>query len=63
MKKNLIYVLMAAGLVQLSSCAKENFVNPVPTNVISDLTAFDSKDRFAQFMLLLKMPVCTVVVT
>lgn len=45
MKKNLIYVLMAAGLVQLSSCAKENFVNPVPTNVISDLTAFDSKDR------------------
>ena len=36
---------MAAGLVQLSSCAKENFVNPVPTNVISDLTAFDSKDR------------------
>jgi len=45
MKKNLIYVLMAAGLVQLSSCAKENFVNPVPTNLISDLTAFDSKDR------------------
>jgi hypothetical protein len=45
MKKNLIYVLMAAGLVQLSSCAKENFVNPVPTNVISDLTAFDSRDR------------------
>lgn len=45
MKKNLIYVLMVAGLVQLSSCAKENFVNPVPTNVISDLTAFDSKVR------------------
>ena len=45
MKKNLLYVLMAAGLVQLSSCAKDNFVNPVPTNVISDLTAFDSKDR------------------
>ena len=36
---------MAAGLVQMTSCAKENFVNPVPTNVISDLTAFDSKDR------------------
>lgn len=45
MKKNLLYILLAAGLVQLSSCAKENFVNPVPTNVISDLTAFDSKDR------------------
>ncbi len=36
---------MAAGLVQMTSCAKETFVNPVPTNVISDLTAFDSKDR------------------
>jgi hypothetical protein len=45
MKKNLLYILMAAGLVQMTSCAKENFVNPVPTNVISDLTAFDSKDR------------------
>lgn len=45
MKKNLLYIVMAAGLVQLTSCAKDNFVNPVPTNVISDLTAFDSKDR------------------
>ena len=45
MKKNLLYILMAAGLVQMTSCAKETFVNPVPTNVISDLTAFDSKDR------------------
>ena len=45
MKKNLLYIAMAAGLVQLTSCAKDNFVNPVPTNVISDLTAFDSKDR------------------
>jgi hypothetical protein len=45
MKKNLLYILMAASLVQMTSCAKENFVNPVPTNVISDLTAFDSKDR------------------
>ena len=45
MKKNLFYILMAVGLVQMTSCAKENFVNPVPTNAISDLTAFDSKDR------------------
>lgn len=45
MKKKLLYIAMAAGLVQLTSCAKDNFVNPVPTNVISDLTAFDSKDR------------------
>ena len=45
MKKNLIYILMAASLVQMTSCAKESFVNPVPTNAISDLTAFDSKDR------------------
>ncbi len=45
MKKNLLYILMAAGLLQVTSCAKETFVNPVPTNVISDLTAFDSKDR------------------
>ena len=45
MKKNLLYILMAVGLVQMTSCAKENFVNPVPTNAISDLTAFDSKDR------------------
>ena len=45
MKKNLLYILMAVGLVQMTSCAKETFVNPVPTNVISDLTAFDSKDR------------------
>lgn len=45
MKNNLLYILMAASLLQVTSCAKENFVNPVPTNVISDLTAFDSKDR------------------
>ena len=45
MKKNLLYILMAVGLIQMTSCAKENFVNPVPTNAISDLTAFDSKDR------------------
>jgi hypothetical protein len=45
MKKNLLYILMAVGLVQMTSCAKENFVNPVPTNLIIDLTAFDSKDR------------------
>ncbi len=45
MKKNLLYILLAATVVQLGSCAKESFLNPVPTNAISDLTAFDSKDR------------------
>ena len=36
---------MAAAVVQLTSCAKDKFISPVPTNAISDLTAFDSKDR------------------
>lgn len=45
MKKKLIYVMMAAAVVQLTSCAKDKFISPVPTNAISDLTAFDSKDR------------------
>lgn len=28
-----------------SACQKDTFLNPVPTNSISDLTAFDTKDR------------------
>lgn len=45
MKKKLLYVIMAAAVVQLTSCSKDKFLNPVPTNAISDLTAFDTKDR------------------
>lgn len=45
MKKTLLYIILAAGVVQLTSCAKKEFLNPIPTNSISDLTAFDSKDR------------------
>jgi len=45
MKKKLLYIIMAAAVVQLTSCAKDNFINPVPTNAISDLTAFDTKER------------------
>ena len=36
---------MAAAVVQLTSFAKDKFISPVPTNAISDLTAFDSKER------------------
>ena len=45
MKKKLLYILTLAAVVQLTSCAKEEFINPVPTNAISDITAFDSKLR------------------
>lgn len=45
MKKNLIYIILAATVVQLTSCAKNDALNPVPTTSISDLTAFNTKDR------------------
>ncbi len=45
MKKSLVYILMAVGFMQTTSCVKEKFLTPVPTNLISDLSAFDSKDR------------------
>lgn len=45
MKKYISYLFVAIIIVQLSSCAKDKFINPVPTNAISDLTAFDSKER------------------
>lgn len=38
-------MMITALVVQLSSCVKDDFLNPVPTNSISDLSAFDSKDR------------------
>lgn len=45
MKKNLLYISLAALGMQLASCAKDEYLNPVPTNSISAETAFDSKDR------------------
>jgi hypothetical protein len=45
MKNKILYIIMAAAVVQLTSCAKDKFISPVPTNAISDLTAFDSKER------------------
>lgn len=45
MKKNLIYIILAAAVVQLTSCAKKDSLNPIPTTSISDLTAFNTKDR------------------
>lgn len=37
--------MLAVSVIQFASCAKDEFLNPVPTNSISDLSAFDSKDR------------------
>lgn len=45
MKKNLLYIALAAVGLQLGSCAKDEYLSPVPTTSISAETAFDSKDR------------------
>ena len=45
MKKYLLYTVLAALGMQFTSCVKETYLNPVPTNSISAETAFDSKDR------------------
>ena len=45
MKKNLIYIILAATVVHVTSCAKKDALNPVPSTSISDLTAFNTKDR------------------
>ncbi len=37
--------MLAVLVMQLASCAKDEYLNPVPTNSISAETAFDSKDR------------------
>jgi starch-binding outer membrane protein, SusD/RagB family len=44
MKKTFLYLAMAAVVFQLTSCYKES-LEPVPTNSISDQSAFDSRDR------------------
>lgn len=44
MKKILIYISVAAVLFQSTACYK-SLLTPVPTTSISDLSAFDSKDR------------------
>lgn len=45
MKKYFLYLMMTALVVQFSSCVKDEYLNPIPTNSISDLSAFDTKDR------------------
>lgn len=45
MKKYLLYTVLAASGMQFTSCVKESYLNPVPTNVIFAETAFDTKDR------------------
>ena len=44
MKQKLIYILLVAFIIQAASCSKER-LSPVPTTSISDLTAFDTKER------------------
>lgn len=45
MKRILFNIAAATVLFQLASCKKDEFLNPVPTNQISDLSAFDSELR------------------
>ncbi|MBL7768785.1 MAG: RagB/SusD family nutrient uptake outer membrane protein [Flavipsychrobacter sp.] len=44
MKKKLLYAAIAIGVIQLAGCKKED-LEPIPTNVVSDLSAFDSEVR------------------
>jgi len=44
MKKKLLYAAIAIGVIHLAGCKKED-LEPVPTNVVSDLSAFDSEVR------------------
>ncbi|MET0465596.1 MAG: RagB/SusD family nutrient uptake outer membrane protein [Chitinophagaceae bacterium] len=45
MKSKILYLALALVAVQTTSCEKEERLNPVPTNSISDLSAFDSQLR------------------
>ncbi|MET0243750.1 MAG: RagB/SusD family nutrient uptake outer membrane protein, partial [Flavitalea sp.] len=44
MKKTLLYIALGAAMFQSTSCYKDS-LEPVPTNQISDQSAFDTKDR------------------
>ena len=44
MKRNIIYITMAVVMVQATACYKSN-LNPVPSTSISDLSAFNTKER------------------
>lgn len=44
MKRRILYMVVAAGVLQLTACKKED-LEPVPTNVISELSAFDTELR------------------
>ncbi|MBC6491613.1 RagB/SusD family nutrient uptake outer membrane protein [Flavihumibacter stibioxidans] len=44
MKRRILYMAVAAGVLQLTACKKED-LEPVPTNVISELSAFDTELR------------------
>lgn len=44
MQKNILYISLAAIVLHASACYKSN-LSPVPTNLISDLSAFNTKER------------------
>lgn len=44
MKKQILYTILLAGVIQATGCHKSN-LNPVPTNVVSDLSAFSTPLR------------------
>ncbi len=44
MKKNILYIITATVVFQIAACNKDS-LNPVPTTSISDLSAFNTKDR------------------
>lgn len=44
MKKNLKYIALAAMVFHFAACYKSD-LTPIPSNAISDLTAFDTKER------------------
>ncbi len=45
MKNKIIYLFLAIIAIQTTSCEKDERMNPVPTNQISDLSAFDNQLR------------------
>ncbi|NCI47599.1 RagB/SusD family nutrient uptake outer membrane protein [Sediminibacterium soli] len=45
MKKNILYIVLAAFGMQLASCAKDEYLAPVPSTSVIASTAFDTKDR------------------
>ncbi|HOA37087.1 MAG TPA: RagB/SusD family nutrient uptake outer membrane protein [Flavihumibacter sp.] len=44
MKTRIVLLAIAAGAIQLAGCKKDD-LEPVPTNVVADVSAFDSESR------------------